>query len=404
MLVSSQGAGLDTARLELISDRLQRDYVDPGKIAGCQVTVARHGHVAYFRNFGLMDLERGKPTADDTIYRIYSMAKPITAVALMTLHERGDFQLTDPVSRFFPEWKDQRVWLATEGDTVITEPVKRPVMIVDLLRHTAGLTYGEADHPVDDIYRSMGIRDLGNPDSSEVFMQKLGRAPLIYQPGEKWGYGIATDACGALVEHFSGMRFGDYLQEAVCGPLGMTDTSFSIAPEKVPRFAACYRPGPDGSLVLTDDPAASEFADTERFQSGGGGLVSTSADYLKFCEMLRQRGSLGGARILGSRTVELMGYNHLPRGQDLSQMARGMFRDVSGEGLGHGLGFAVRIRDLPAGRLGNGDMLWGGAASTLFWIDPREQLIVILMAQLMPSHTYNLGGLVRSIVMSSIVD
>ena len=410
MDAQSQWTGLDASRLERIGEHLERNYIGPGKIAGCQVIVARHGHLAYSRSFGQMDRERGKPTAEDTIYRIYSMTKPITSVALMTLYEQGYFQLNDPVSRYVPSWKDHRVWTSGEGDTMQTEPAHRPVSFRDVLSHTAGLTYGGGlpgvgiQHPIDRIYRELKVRSVGGADTMQQFLDKLGQVPLRYQPGTQWMYSLATDVCGALVEVISGVPFAQYLQENIFGPLGMKDTAFFVAPEKVDQFAANYQRGPDKKLKLIDDPATSEFTRDPGFKSGGGGLTGTSADYLRFCEMLRRGGELDGARILGPRTIELMHMNHLPGGKDLTQVAIGTFSETANEGVGFGLGFASTLGQVQTGTLGAGDYYWGGAASTIFWVDPKEDLSVVFMTQLMPSGTFNFRGQLKSIIYSSIID
>ncbi|WP_334165092.1 serine hydrolase domain-containing protein [Phenylobacterium sp.] len=410
MDAQSQWTGLDAGRLERITDHLERNYIANGKITGCQVTVARHGHIAYARNFGLMDRERGKPTADDTIYRIYSMTKPITSVALMTLYEQGHFQLNDPVSRFVPSWKDHRVWTSGEGDVMQTEPAHRPISFRDVLSHTAGLTYGGGlpgvgvQHPIDHIYRSLKIRSFDAPDSMQTFLDKLGQVPLRYQPGAAWMYSLATDVCGALVEVISGKPLAQYLDEVIFRPLGMTDTAFQVAPDKAHRFAANYQRGPDKQLKLIDDPEKSAFLREPGFKSGGGGLTGTSADYLRFCEMLRRGGELDGQRILGPRTIELMHMNHLPGGKDLTQVALGSFSETANEGVGFGLGFASTLGQVETGSLGAGDYYWGGAASTIFWVDPKEDLSVVFMTQLMPSGTFNFRGQLKSIIYSSIID
>src|SRR5437879_5414696 len=237
MDAQSQWTGLDAQRLERIGEHLERSYLSNGKITGCQIGVARHGHLAYFKSFGQMDRERGKPTADDTIYRIYSMTKPITSVALMSLYERGYFQLNDPVSRYVPSWKDHRVWAAGEGDTLQTEPAHRPVSFRDVLSHTAGLTYGGGlpgvgiQHPIDKVYRELKIRSAETPDTLPAFLDKLSKVPLRYQPGTQWMYSLATDVCGALVEVISGKPFDQYLREVIFEPLGMKDTAFFVPPE-----------------------------------------------------------------------------------------------------------------------------------------------------------------------------
>ena len=307
MDAQSQWTGLDAGRLERITEHLERNYIGPGKIPGAQVSVARHGHLAYFSSFGSMDLERRKATRDDTIYRIYSMTKPITSVALMTLYERGYFQLNDPVSRFVPSWKDHRVWISGEGADMKTEAPARAVTFRDVLTHTAGLTYGGGlpgvglQHPIDKVYRELKVRSLGSTDSMQVFMDKLSQVPLRYQPGTAWMYSLATDVCGALVEIISGKPFARYLDEVIFQPLGMKDTAFQVAPDKKDRFAANYQRGPDKGLKLIDDPETSAYNFEPGFKSGGGGLTGTSADYLRFCEMLRRGGELDGHRVLGKR-------------------------------------------------------------------------------------------------------
>jgi len=410
MDAQSQWTGLDAARLERIGEHLERNYIGPGKIPGCQVSVARHGHLAYFKSFGSMDLERNKPTRDDTIYRIYSMTKPITSVALMTLYEQGYFQLNDPVSRVVPSWKNHRVWVSGEGDDMVTEAPHRPVSFRDVLCHTAGLTYGGGlpgvglQHPIDKVYRALKIRSLDGADTMGEFMDKLSQVPLRYQPGAAWMYSLATDVCGALVELISGKPFAQYLEEVIFQPLGMKDTAFQVAPEKLDRFAANYQRGPDKKLQLIDDPANSNFGKEPGFKSGGGGLTGTSADYLRFCEMLRRGGELDGHRVLGPRTLAMMHMNHLPGGQELTKLALGGFSETAYDGVGFGLGFASSLDEVAAGGLGAGDYYWGGAASTIFWVDPKEDLSVVFMTQLMPSGTFNFRGQLKSIVYSSIID
>jgi CubicO group peptidase (beta-lactamase class C family) len=410
MDAQSQWTGLDAERLERIGAHLERNYISNGKITGCQVSVARHGHLAYFKSFGQMDRERAKPTADDTIYRIYSMTKPIVSVALMSLYEQGYFQLNDPVSRFVPSWKNHRVWVSGSGDDMVTEAPHRPISFRDVLSHTAGLTYGGGlpgvgiQHPIDKIYRALGIRSFDAPDSVPEFLDKLGQVPLRYQPGTAWMYSLATDVCGALVEVISGKPLAQYLQETIFDPLGMKDTAFWVAPDKVERFAANYQRGADKQLKLIDDPATSAFTREPGFKSGGGGLTGTSADYLRFCEMLRRGGELDGHRVLGPRTIELMHMNHLPGGKDLTQLAIGGFSETANEGVGFGLGFASTLGQVATASLGAGDYYWGGAASTIFWVDPKEDLSVVFMTQLMPSGTFNFRGQLKSIIYSAILD
>jgi len=403
MDLDPRAGGFDPARLERITAHIDSNYIAPGKIAGCQVLVSRHGQPAYFRSFGHMDRERQKPMASDTIFRIYSMSKPITSVALMTLFEQGRFQLNDPVHRYIPEWRDHKVWVSGDADEMELKTPERPMTMRHVLSHTGGLTYGGTNHPVDKVYRRLGV----NRDRSETlrtFIEKLAQVPLRYEPGDAWLYSLSTDVCGYLVEAISGMPFDQYLQETIFDPLGMADTSFWVRPEKLPRFAANYQRQPDKSLKLIDDPERSTYLQDPSFFSGGGGLTSTTADYLRFCEMLRQGGELDGVRILGPRTLDLMTRNHLAEGKDLTRMAIGAFSETANEGVGFGLGFAVTLDEVDAGTLGEGDFYWGGAASTIFWVDPLEDMSVIFMTQLMPSATFNFRGQLKSIIYSSIVD
>jgi CubicO group peptidase (beta-lactamase class C family) len=406
----SHPSGFDLTRLERISEHLQREYIDRGRIAGCQVAVSRHGHQALFKSFGQMDLASGKPMTDDAIFRIYSMTKPITSIALMSLYEKGLFQLDDPVSRYVPSWANQRVYVSGEGETMQTEPLERPVSIRDMLRHTGGLTYGGGlpgvgvQHPVDHIYRGLKVRSMGGNDDMMSFMNKLSQTPLVYQPGQRWMYSLSTDVCGALVEIISGKPFAQYLQETIFDPLGMVDTSFHVAPHNHHRFAANYSRNEDKSLKLIDDPKVSPYLQAPGFYSGGGGLTGTTADYMRFCEMLRRGGELDGARIIGPRTLAMMHMNHLKDGQDLTQAAIGAFSETSNAGVGFGLGFATVMDQVAAGVLGGGDYYWGGAASTIFSVDPKEDLTMVFMTQLMPSSTFNFRGQLKSIIYSSIID
>jgi CubicO group peptidase (beta-lactamase class C family) len=411
MELAPKQTGLSTARLERITDHLERNYIANGKIAGCQVAVARHGHLAYFRSFGQVDRERGKTMTDDAIFRIYSMSKPITSVALMSLYERGYFQLNDPVSRFFPSWRDQQVWVSGRGADMQTEAPGRPVSMRDMLCHTGGLTYGSAlvalgaedsGHPVDAVYGEVGVR-RGRGETLMEFMEKLAKVPLRYQPGERWMYSLSTDVCGALVEKISGQRFDKYLQEHIFDPLGMKDTSFVVTPDKQDRFCANYRRAADKSLQVIPD-ADRDYLTEPSFFSGGGGLTGTTEDYLRFCEMIRRGGELDGARVLGPRTIQLMRRNHLKDGKDLTQMAIGGFSETANEGVGFGLGFACTLDTVKSGSIAAGDFYWGGAASTIFWVDDAEDLTVVFMTQLMPSGAFNFRGQLKSIIYASIVE
>ncbi len=412
MNLSVGQAGFAPGRLSRIADHLNRAYVDSGKIAGCQIAVARRGHLAYFESLGQMDRENGKAMGDNTLFRIASMTKPITSVALMTLFERGYFQLNDPVHRFIPSWRDHRVWVSGEGDSMVTERPLRPMSMRDMLCHTGGLTYGAqlealgspADaNPVTKEYSRVGMKGVEG-ENRESFLQKLARVPLRYQPGERWMYSLSTDVCGALVEIISGKPLDRFLAEEIFAPLKMTDTFFVVPPEKRDRIAANYTRGPDKKLMLIEPAGRTRHMSAQPFYSGGGGLISTTSDYLRFCEMLRRGGELDGARILGPRTIELMHRNHLKGGRDLTQMAIGGFSETANEGVGFGLGFACTLDAVTSGSLVGGDWYWGGAFSTIFWVDEKEDLSVVFMTQLMPSGAFNFRGQLKSLVYSAIED
>ena len=400
MDTNPEAAGFDAARLGRITDHLNRNYIDPQKIAGCQVAVARHGELAYFATLGQMDLERDKAMADDAIFRIYSMSKPITSIALMQLYERGMFQLNDPIHRVIPAWRDQQVYVTGEGEHMELRAPTTPMTFRHVLSHTAGLSYGATAHPVDKLYRANRVRrDQG--ETLQTFVDKLANVPLHFAPGERWMYSYATDVCGHLVEALAEQPLDQYFDEHIFQPLGMSDTAFHVEASKLDRFAANYERAPDKSLKLLDDPQKSSYQGKPSFFSGGGGLTGTTADYLRFAEMLRCEGRLDGERIIGSRTLDLMTRNHLSGG-DLSTMAVGTFSETAYDGVGFGLGFAMSLDEVATGSMGRGDYYWGGAASTIFWVDPNEDLVVVFMTQLMPSATFNFRGQLKNIIYSAI--
>ncbi len=407
MKIDAEAAGMDATRLARIDDHLRRRYLDSGKIAGCQVAVMRRGALAHFSSLGYADRERQVPVADDTIWRIYSMTKPIAGVALMSLYERGDFQLTDPVTRLIPEWADLRVAeRADDGSTRLVEP-HRPMQIRDLMMHTAGLGYGrdnaDLDLDVGDGQRAPATR---LDDDLETMVARLAASPLRFHPGTRWLYSLGIDVCGRLVEILSGRRFDEFLASEVFGPLGMVDTGFSVPEQDVGRFAANYSRNSRKELTLVDDPKVSSYLTPPTFLSGGGGLVSTTADYLRFGQMLQSGGEVDGRRVLGRKTIELMTLNHLPGGGQLGDFAlAGGYGEVGFEGMGFGLTMAVSQGPAETGAIGTrGEYMWGGAASTIFWVDPAEELIVVFMTQLLPSGTFNFRGQLKALVYPAIVD
>jgi CubicO group peptidase (beta-lactamase class C family) len=398
--------GLSSARLTRIDEHLRRRYIEPGKLAGCLTLVARHGKIAFLSSLGMSDLERTRPMADDTIFRIYSMSKPITSVALMSFYEEGHFQLDDPVHKFIPEWSDLRVYAGGNHPAFLTRPCERPMTIRDLMTHMSGLTYGFMERTnVDAAYRKLGVGNLGPKGTLRDMIDSLAELPLEFSPGTRWNYSVATDVLGYLVEVFSGQPFDVVLRERVLGPLGMIDTGFDVPAASADRLAANYDRRRDKTLRLIDDPATSSYTKPTTFFSGGGGLVSTAADYHRFCQMLLNGGELEGTRILGRKTVELMTMNHLPGGRDLTELSVGAFSETTYEGNGFGLGFSITLDLATQQGIGSpGDYGWGGAASTIFWIDPAEDLIVIFLTQFMPSATFNFRGQLKSIVYPAIID
>ena len=404
--VKPEDVGLSSSRLARVGAHLER-YIEAGKIAGALTLVARRGQVAYCEPLGHLEIERRRPMTRETIFRIYSMSKPITSVGLMMLYEQGKLQLDDPVHRFIPSWKNLQVFVSGNHPNFATTPVARPMTVRDLLSHTSGLTYGFMERTnVDAAYRRLGVADRTRPGYTlQAMVDTLAQLPLEFSPGTRWNYSVSTDVVGHLIEVISGQPLDAYLRDSILDPLGMRDTGFVVAEEQIPRFAANYLRQPDGTLKLIDDPEQSEYRECSFF-SGGGGLVSTAPDYFRFTAMLRNRGELDGVRLLGRKTVELMTTNHLPGGQDLTQLAQaGMFTETAYAGVGFGLGFSVMQSPARAHILGTpGEYAWGGAASTAFWVDPVEDLIVIFMTQLMPSSSYPLRRDLRVLTYASLID
>lgn len=404
MKIDPEAAGFCSKKLEKLTDHLQERYLTPQKIAGCSVRVVRNGVTAYAASLGMMDLERQRAMRGDTIFRIYSMSKPITSVALMMLFEEGRFQLTDPVHKFIPSWRQHQVWVEGQGESMVTRPPAGPMTIQHLLCHTSGLTYGGflpgLELPVDNAYATAGISRAGT-DTLAQFVEKLAQVPLLYEPGSRWSYSLSTDVCGHLIEVISGQPLEDFLRERLFEPLNMPDTRFSVPDDKLERFAACYERAPDKSLQLQDDPATSRFRQPPLAPSGAGGLVGTMNDYANFCEMLVNRGEFHGQQLIGRPILELMTRNHLG-GSSLAQMAVGGFSETSNEGVGFGLGFASTIDAAASGTVGEGDFYWGGLASTLFWVDPTEDLFAIFMTQLIPSSTFNFRGQIKNLIYGAI--
>jgi CubicO group peptidase (beta-lactamase class C family) len=400
--IDSEDLGLSTARLGRLRDWMQA-LVDQKKLAGLITVVSRRGHVGLMHACGKADLARDKAMRPDTIFRIYSMTKPLTSVAIMMLYEEGRFQLDDPITRFVPAFRNMRVYVSGARGKYESEPAQRDITFRDLLTHTSGLTYGFMEaSPVDAMYRDAGIDFQTSKASLKEVVEQAASLPLLAQPGTEWNYSIATDVLGYLVEVISSRPFETFLHERVIAPLGMVDTAFHVPADKVERFAANYGPDEGGGIKQIEDPQKSRFL-TRRLCSGGGGLVSTAADYMRFCQMMLNKGVLDGARLLGRKTVELMTSNHLAG--DMADMGQPRFSESTYTGVGFGLGFSVMLDPAKAQILGTpGEYAWGGAASTAFWIDPAEEMYVILLTQLMPSSTYPIRRELRVLSYQAIVD
>jgi CubicO group peptidase (beta-lactamase class C family) len=398
--------GFSPERLARI-DRFLRDrYVAPGRLPCAQLLVARGGEVAHQTVLGQQDPERGVALAEDTVFRIYSMTKPVTSAALMSLVEEGLIALDDPVARHIPEWADLGVFQAGVAGGFVTLPPERPMQVVDLLRHTSGLTYGfQYRSNVDAAYRQLNLEALHGDRDLQGMIETLAKTPLEFSPGTAWNYSVSTDVVGYLVQNVAGKPLDLVLQERIFDPLRMVDTGFYVREDQQARFAACYEATPEGRMKLQDDPRISPFLAPPRLLSGGGGLVSTAADYLRFARMLLNGGELDGVRILAPKTLKLMTANHLPGGGDLTQHSRSLFSESTYAGVGFGLGFAVvfdPVQTLLPSSVG--EFYWGGMASTGFWVDPVEDVIAIFMTQLLPSSATAVRRELRTLVYSALVE
>ena len=392
-------SGFDTARLARIGRHIDA-YVDDGRLPGALCLVSRRGEEAFFHACGQRDVERKLPMQRDTVVRFYSMTKPIASVALMMLYEEGRFQLDDPVSRSIESWQEMRVFAAGDADHYATEAPVAPVTIKHLLTHTSGLTYGFAgQHPVDVLYQRANV----NGGTLDEMTAKLADIPLKFQPGSRWNYGVSTDVCGYLVQKFSGLPLDEFVAERITRPLGMRDSGFQVQPGGEGRFAACYQHVAPLAKRLQDDPEGSRYLRRPTFLSGGGGMVGTLDDYHRFATMLLNKGELGGERLLGRKTVEYMATNHLPGNVDLAAMGQPVFTETSYEGIGFGLGFSVVVDPAAANVLDSvGEFAWGGAASTYFWIDPVEEIIIVFLTQLLPSSTYPIRRELKTLVYQAL--
>jgi CubicO group peptidase (beta-lactamase class C family) len=403
--VDPDEVGFDPARLARI-DRHFAAYVDDGLLPGWLIAIARHGKVAHLGNYGQRDIEAGLPVELDTIFRIYSMTKPITSVAAMILYEEGAFELKDPVSRFIRSFADTRVWRGGSALRPVTDPQTEPMRIWHLLTHTSGLTYGfHHAHPVDTLYRNAGF-EWGAPagiDLAEA-CEIVAGLPLLFQPGAEWNYSMSTDVLGRVVEVASGQTLDEFFRTRIFEPLDMTETGFAVKPEWTDRLAALYSPHPS-TRKATRSPMDPWAHETPTCLFGGGGLVGTAADYHRFSQMLINEGELDGVRVLGPRTVRYMARNHLPGDADLEAFGRPLFSETTFDGVGFGLGFSVQLDAAKYKTLSSeGEFAWGGAASTAFFIDPAEDLTALFMTQLLPSSTHPIRTQLKQLLYQALVD
>ena len=396
--------GFDPGRLARIAPHFDQ-YVADRRLAGWQATVARGGELVWSAKGGHRDRERGLEVHDDTIWRIYSMTKPITSVAAMMLYEEGVFDLNDDVGQWIEELAAPRVWAGGTPTAPKTVPATEPVRVHHLLTHMSGLTYDfQYSHPVDAIYRAKGY-DFSYPKDADLAraVHDWCSAPLVFQPGTRWNYSVSTDVIGRLIEIWSGQSLDVFVRERVLEPLAMNDTDWWCPPEKLDRLAMLYVP------INGDSVPYEKFATTAHHQplllSGGGGLVSSAHDYNRFMTMLLGGGQIGETRLLSSRTLDLMTQNHLPGDVDIEAFAVDSFSEVDYAGVGFGLGFSV-VADRRKNKslVSEGTFAWGGAASTVFWVDPLEDLTVSFFTQLLPSSTYPIRRELQQLVYQSLVD
>ncbi len=392
--VQTQLSGVSAERLARIDTAMKR-YIDSGQLPGIATLVAKDGKVVHHSTQGWADRENSKPLKKDTIFRIYSMTKPITTVAALTLWEQGEFQMNDPIAKYLPELADLKVYVSGSGDAMQLADLDKPIQIIDLFMHTAGFSYGFTNSEVDKLYRQT-LSPLGH-DKRDTILQKIASLPLNHQPGTQWHYGVNIDIIGLLVEKLSGQRLGDYMQETIFTPLNMVDTGFFVPAEKVSRFAQVYTADKQGQTIVMNEEPLGDYLSDPDIHNAGGGLVSTLADYMKFAQMLLNGGEYEGVRILGRKTVDYMRMNHLPE--------RLIPYSPASPGEGYGLGGSVT---LDPGQVmfmsSEGNYGWGGMASTYFRIDPQENMVILGMTQFIPYGFHPYMDSLRNLSYQAIVD
>lgn len=391
---AAESVGFSSERLDRIAPAMQ-SYIDQGKLAGTLTLVARNGKIVYLNAQGMQDKEAGIAMTEDTIFRIYSMTKPVTAVAAMTLWEQGKFHMFDPISKYLPELANMKVYVSGSGDDMIVEDAKSPIRIIDLFMHTSGFSYGFSNSEVDKLYQKM----LSKPDelNRDNILTKFAELPLTHQPGTAWNYGVSTDIIGFLVEKLSGKKLGEYMQETIFRPLGMKDTDFYVPADKVDRLTQIYTADKTGQTIVMENEPVGDFMSDPKIHNAGGGLVSTMQDYFTFGQMMLNGGEINGVRILGRKTVEYMSSNHLPK--NLIPYSK------TSQGEGYGLAMSVTVDPEMVGFMASkGDFGWGGAASTYFRVDPEEQIVMISMAQFVPIGFHRYHDDFRNLVYQALID
>jgi CubicO group peptidase (beta-lactamase class C family) len=401
-----ESVGLSTERLARV-DALTHGYVDSGRLPCGLTVIARHGEVVYHDVYGWADLDADRKLTDDAIFRIYSMTKPITSVALMQLYERGDVLLENAVSRYIPSFADIAVWDDGTADDYTTVPTEREITVHDVLTHQAGFTAGfQYQTPVDELYRRHGLGDLVRPDIPlDEAMDRLASLPVEFQPGSRWAYGMSSDVCGRIVEVVSGQSLDEYLRDHILDPLGMVDTGFWVPESEIDRLTTNYARNKAKKLRPIDSIGRTRYDRPPTYLSGAGGLVSTAADYQRFVQMLANRGQLDGTRVIGSRTLDYMTLNHLPGGTTLNERGQSTFAETAMDGVGFGLGFSVVVDPAATHAVTSiGNYGWGGAASTIFWVDPVDDLTAMFLTQLLPSNTFPIRRQLQATVAQALID
>lgn len=398
--------GFDDERLARIAPFLAKTYIDSGRLPNAQLVIARDGQPVHYTKLGSMGDDK-RELRDDALFRIASMTKPVTSIAFMQLVEQCEVALEEPVARIFPEFADLKVY-AGGGGAIPFAPGKpaSAMRFVDLLTHMSGLTYGlQNRNNIDAAYRENNFDFARDHLDSDAFIEKLSKLPLEFAPGTGWNYSVSTDVLGVAVERISGMRLGDCFDKHIFAPLGMTDTHFGVAEGQSERLVDAYAYQPGHAPKMINAGATSKLNEPGAFDSGGGGLIGTIADYHRFSTMLLNGGELDGARIVSPKTIRLMRTNHLPNNADLTEMSSSLFSEANNAGTGFGLGFAMVID--PSKTLmpsSEGEFYWGGAYSTAFFVDPVERITMVFMTQVYPSSTYPIRRQLKTLIYSALTD